>query len=136
LGGAGQYGTRLCFAKFFRSLEVDHKLVLGWFLHWQVGRLLALENAVDVLGRAPELVNKVGPIGHQPAGGGERTLIVDSGQFVLSRELGKSVTIDICQWARRDNQAASRGRREFQDGALDLSGITQVDLRHLHPETR
>ena len=41
---------RLC------GLEVDHKLVLGRRLHWQIGRLLALEDAIDVASRAPEWI--------------------------------------------------------------------------------
>ena len=38
------------------SLEVDHQLVLGRRLNRHVGRLLALEDAVDIAGRAPVLV--------------------------------------------------------------------------------
>ena len=38
------------------GLEVDHQLVLGRRLHRQVGRLLALEDAIDVAGRVPVLV--------------------------------------------------------------------------------
>ena len=38
------------------GLEVDHQFVLGRRLHRQVGWLLALEDAVDVAGRASELV--------------------------------------------------------------------------------
>ena len=30
------------------GLEIDHKLELGWSLHWQVGRFLALEDTIDV----------------------------------------------------------------------------------------
>ena len=54
------------------GLEVDHQLVLGRRLHRQVGRLLALEDAVDVAGRAPVLVDQIRPIGDQAAGGDER----------------------------------------------------------------
>ena len=39
------------------GLEVDHQLVLGRRLHRQVGRLLALEDAIDVAGGASELVD-------------------------------------------------------------------------------
>ena len=40
------------------GLEVDHQLVLGRRLHRQIGRLLALEDAIDVAGRAPVLVDR------------------------------------------------------------------------------
>ena len=53
------------------GLEVDDQLELGRRLHRQVGRLLALEDAVDVAGRAPVLVDKIRPIGDQAAGGDE-----------------------------------------------------------------
>ena len=43
------------------GLEVDHQLVLGRRLHRQVGWLLALEDAIDIACRAPELVDKSGP---------------------------------------------------------------------------
>ena len=58
-------------AERFGGLEVDHQLVLGRRLHRQVGRLLALEDAVDVAGRAPVLVDHVRPIGDQAAVGDE-----------------------------------------------------------------
>src|SRR5262245_42798716 len=38
------------------GLHIDHQLVLGRRLHRQVGRLPALEDAVDVAGRLPELI--------------------------------------------------------------------------------
>src|SRR5947208_6235930 len=39
--------------KFFRGLEVDHKLVLGGRLHWKVRRPLAFKNLVYMAGPAP-----------------------------------------------------------------------------------
>ena len=30
------------------GLQIDHQLVFSWCLNWQVGRLLALEDAIDV----------------------------------------------------------------------------------------
>ena len=53
------------------GLEIDHQFVLGRRLHRQVGGLLALEDAVDVAGRAPVLVDVIGPVGNQAAGGDE-----------------------------------------------------------------
>ena len=48
--------------------EIDHQLVLGWRLHRQVGRLLALEDAVDVAGRAAVLVDEIRSVGRKPTG--------------------------------------------------------------------
>ena len=42
--------------------RVDHQFKLGRRLHRQVGGLLALENAIDIAGRALVLVDKIGPI--------------------------------------------------------------------------
>jgi integrase len=43
IGGGEQrwrYGQPECLGR----LKIDHQLVLGWDLHWQVGRLLAFED--------------------------------------------------------------------------------------------
>ena len=45
----------------FRGLEVDDQLVLGRRLHRQVGGLLALEDAIDIAGGAPEWVDRIRP---------------------------------------------------------------------------
>jgi hypothetical protein len=39
------------------GLEVDHQLELCRRLHWQIGRLLASEDAVNIAGRTLILVN-------------------------------------------------------------------------------
>jgi hypothetical protein len=44
-------------AECLGSLEVDDEFIFGRRLHRQVGRLLALEDAVDVAGGAPVLVD-------------------------------------------------------------------------------
>jgi hypothetical protein len=36
------------------AVRRDHKLVLGWRLHWQVGWLLTFEDTIDVPGRVAE----------------------------------------------------------------------------------
>ena len=43
-------------AERLRGLEVDDQLVLGWLLHRKIGRLLTLENAIDVAGRLLKLI--------------------------------------------------------------------------------
>jgi hypothetical protein len=44
------------------GLEVDDKLVFGRRLHGQIGRLLALEDAIDVARSAAELIDNIVPI--------------------------------------------------------------------------
>src|SRR5262245_39370151 len=67
LVGAGEQRWRHGEAQRLGSLEIDRQLILVRRLHWQVGGLLALENAVDVVRRPPERVHRVGPVGQQPA---------------------------------------------------------------------
>jgi hypothetical protein len=51
------------------GLEINDQLILSRRLDRKVRRLFALEDAVDVAGRAAVLVEQIGPIGDQPAGG-------------------------------------------------------------------
>jgi hypothetical protein len=53
LVGAGEHARWQVEADRLRGLEVDHQLVFHRRLHRQVGRLLALEDAVDIMGRRP-----------------------------------------------------------------------------------
>jgi hypothetical protein len=54
LVGAGEQRGRDFEAESLRRLEIDHRFILRRSLHWQVGRLLALEDAIDVSGRGPQ----------------------------------------------------------------------------------
>jgi hypothetical protein len=51
LVGARKKRGRHFEAEGLGGLEVDGQLILGRCLDWQVGRLLALEDAIDVVGR-------------------------------------------------------------------------------------
>ena len=105
--GAGEYRRRNCEAQCFRGLEVDHELVFGWRLHRQVGGLLALEDAIDIAGGTPILVDVTSPIGDQTAGGDEDTFVIDRGQFVPSRQLDDQIAMTRRGRARRHDQATA-----------------------------
>src|SRR5262245_56701618 len=63
LGRAGEEHRWHGDAEHLRGLEVDDQLILCRRLHRQVARLLALEDAIDVSGGAPMLVDPITTIG-------------------------------------------------------------------------
>src|SRR5260370_18215906 len=63
----GEHRWRHVETKRLRGLEIDDQFVLGRRLHRQVGGLLTVENAPDVLRRAPGLVGPIGPVRDQAA---------------------------------------------------------------------
>src|SRR5262249_14898532 len=79
----------------FGSLEIDDQFVLGRRLHWKIGRLLALEDAVHVAGRTPVLIDDIRPIGDQTAGTGEVAERIDRRQLVPGRKLRAIDVIDV-----------------------------------------
>src|SRR5258705_7678368 len=80
LVGAREHGPpRRIEAESLGGLEIDHQLVLHWRLHREVGRLLALEDAVDVAGRLPVLVDVIRPIRSQATRGGRKGFAAGAG---------------------------------------------------------
>src|SRR5215467_12529556 len=67
LVGAGKDSRWNCESQSFRGLKIDDQLILRRHLNWKVARLLTLEDAIHVAGRAPELVDGIGTIGDQAA---------------------------------------------------------------------
>jgi hypothetical protein len=86
LVGAGEKHWRHGKAECTRGLRVDDELELGRLLDRKIGGLLTLEDAIDVAGRAPVLVNFIRSVGDQAAIGDVKANGVDRCQLVLGRE--------------------------------------------------
>ena len=90
LVGARQHGRRHGEAERLGGLEVDHQLELDRGLDRQVGRLLALEDAIDIAGRLPELVAPVSPYNRARARVSSRDVSADAIRPKNKRLLTKS----------------------------------------------
>src|SRR5262245_46909217 len=133
---AGEQRWRHCKGERLRSLEVENRLELGRCLYRQGGRLLALENAIDVSSRAPVLVDVISPIGNQAAGGDEGAFLVDLGQFGSGRQRNDEIAMTGRKPTRGQNQTTIWGARECADSTLDLASVAHIDWVDLHPERR
>src|SRR6516164_2501853 len=86
LVGAGKQRLRHGESERLRGLEIDYKLVLRGRLHREIARLLALENAIDIVGRAPELVGKIRSVGDQAASRDADAVVGDVRQLIAGDE--------------------------------------------------
>src|SRR5262249_45651009 len=94
-----------------RGFEIDHELIFVRRLDRQFGWLFALENAVDVLGRAPVLLGRTRPVANQAAIGDERRERINRWQSIAGRKYQtaeslthlrqrrRSSTVPISHWA-------------------------------------
>src|SRR6202048_3533561 len=118
------------------SFEIDREFVLCRRLHRQVRRFLAFEYAIDVPGGTAVLVEKIIPIGDQATASDVESSVVDGGQFVPSRKRDDQLAMEHRQRARRHDQAAIQVARECCDGALDFTGVANIDRADLHADRR
>jgi hypothetical protein len=101
----------------------------GLGLHRQVAGLLSLEDAIDVAGRLPVLVDIISPIGDQATGDDEGTFWANCRQLMSNRQRGYHLAMmqrrrAPCHDQRRPRQAlrSSEAQRDPVVGRISLFG--------------
>src|SRR6516164_2609184 len=134
LVGTAEQRCRHIDAESLCGLEVDHQLVLGWRLHGEIGRLLTVEDAIDVSRGAPVLVDKINAIGDQTATGNINSVGSDCRKFKLGCKRIDQFMMSNRQCASRHDQTAVWLGRERSDGAFGLGRVAQTDWSYVYPE--
>src|SRR3974377_1089171 len=71
--GAGKERRRHSEADCLSGLKVDHQLVFGRALHWKVGGLFALKDAIDVTSSLPAWINRIRSVRDEATASDEET---------------------------------------------------------------
>jgi hypothetical protein len=108
------------------SLEVDHQLEFGRCLQWQVGRLLAAQDAVDVAPRTAIWIKQILAIRCQAAVGGKLPDPRNRRQTVAHRKFGNLFAIGPGESVWRKNHTDTRPARERGKCRLDLCKFIHI----------
>src|ERR1700752_3631890 len=108
---SGRLDTRLDTPPSIKRRHPDSRiaqLVLHRPLHRQIGRLLSLEDAIDVARRAPVLVREIGTIGNKPAGRSKIAKRIDRRKSMPRGSRNDGLPVDGRRRAKRHDQATIR----------------------------
>ena len=95
--GACEQRSRQDKIKRLRGLEINHQPVCSRRLDRKIGGLLALQNAINVAGGTPVLVDEISPIRDQTTGDDGSAVGIDRRQFVANSQHRDQVAMDSCQ---------------------------------------
>src|SRR5215469_8521972 len=110
--GAGKHTRRNGQTQRLHGLEVDHKPVFGRRLDWEIGRLLALKNSIDIARSEPELVDPIRTVRNQPTSGRKIIEWVDRWQFVLGCQPNNQCAINRRRGVRSHDEGTICRARE------------------------
>ena len=103
LVGAGEEGLGHFEAESLGGFQIDHQLDLGGRLNWKIGRLLALQDAINVTCRVPDRIDPIRTVGHQATEGDGETIAVHRGQLVPGRKRRDEIEMNRAGRARCDD---------------------------------
>jgi hypothetical protein len=127
LVGAAEQRHRNVETERVSGLEVDHQFEFGRALHWQVGGLLALKDAIDVASSLPAWIDRVRSIRNQPTVSNEDAEWVGCWQSVSRCERDDQTAIIKHQRGSDRDQTAVRSASKFSNAVLDISACFMHD---------
>jgi len=95
LVGDGKQSRRYREVERFGSFAIDDQLIFGRCLDRQVGRFVPPEDAIDIRGPAPVLIDCIDSIGDQSASVSKGNSGVDRRQTIAGRQSGDEVAIPL-----------------------------------------
>src|SRR5262249_37592934 len=136
LVGAGEHGRWNFEAERLSGVQVDHQFILDRRLHRKVGRLLALEDTIDVAGRAPEFVDDIRTIRDQTALCDINSVRIDRRPLVASGQVHDQTAVNFRLGGCRHDDPLVRPLRKSFEASLDRIGLSHVYGSELDPECR
>ena len=123
-------------AERFGGLVVDHELKFGRRLNRKISGFCAFEDAINVVCSAPELVEEIRTVRHQPAAGDEITVRINRGQLVAARQCGDEAAVPDRHAADRDDEFAAGYAPERRDATFDFGLIAHSDRPQVQLQRR
>src|SRR5215831_8678718 len=134
LVGAREQRGRNFDAERFGGLEVDRQLEISRCLHGKSVRACALEDTIDIFGRAGKRFTQVDTIGYQTALARHESEWIYRGHAVPRRKRENQFAVDIREIVRRHDQAATRFASQVAHCRLDLSRLANQNRDCPHTE--